>query len=136
MTHGDHATAETPTELRILLIEDNEHDRVAFSRALRACPYNIRACERAEEALALLTGAAPEFDVVVVDYNLPGDNGLALCRTLLERGTLLPVILLTARGQQSDLDAGMAAGADAYLVKPFSPLELLGLVSKYSKANP
>ena len=138
MTHGDHATAETPTELRILLIEDNEHDRVAFSRALRACPYNIRACERAEEALALLTGAAPEFDVVVVDYNLPGDNGLALCRTLLERGTLLPVILLTGSGNEQIAVEALRLGVSDYIIKDpnqgylkLLPTLLLQIVHRY-----
>lgn len=111
--------AEALAALRILLVEDNEHDRIAFARAMRHCanPCAIDSCERAAEALARLAAAPAAFDLVVVDYNLPGDNGLTVCRTLLARDTPLPVVLLTGSGNEQVAVEALKLGIADYIIK-------------------
>jgi len=119
MTETELAAADAPAELRILLVEDNEHDRIAFIRALRACPrpHTIDTCERAEEALALLAATPRAFDIIVVDYNLPGDNGLNVCRTLLASDTPAPVVLLTGSGNEQVAVEALKLGISDYIIK-------------------
>ena len=85
--------AEQPTPLRILLVEDNEHDVNAFRRAFRDShpPARISHCGGAEEAIKLLDTDAGAFDVVVADYNLTGLSGLELCKEVVANGIPLPV---------------------------------------------
>lgn len=119
MCHTETNRSETLSELRILLVEDNEDDRVAFVRALRACPHphTIHTHVRAAEALALLAETPRAFDIVVVDYNLPGDNGLTMCRTLLERDTPAPVVLLTGSGNEQIAVEALKLGIADYIIK-------------------
>jgi CheY-like chemotaxis protein len=89
--------------------------------------------DNAASALDLIYRIRPK--VVLMDIMMPGEmDGLDACRQIKADADLARtvVIMLTARGQQADLDAGKSAGADAYLVKPFSPLELLDMVCKYA----
>jgi diguanylate cyclase (GGDEF)-like protein/PAS domain S-box-containing protein len=119
MHHTETSNAESPAELHILLVEDNEHDCIAFKRAMRACllPHTIQCCERANEALALLDDTPQAFDIIVVDYNLPGDNGLTVCRTVLERGYRMPVVLLTGSGNEQVAVEALKSGIDDYIIK-------------------
>src|SRR3989338_3686599 len=119
MTETEPAAADAPAELRILLVEDNEHDRIAFTRALRACPqpHTIEACVRADEALARLAETPQAFDIVVVDYNLPGDNGLTLCRILLEGEMPTPIVLLTGSGSEQIAVEALKLGISDYIIK-------------------
>jgi diguanylate cyclase (GGDEF)-like protein len=117
MMHTEQAAIEAFPELRILLVEDNEHDRAAFSRALRTSPFTISVCERTDDALTLLTWVPLKFDLIVVDYNLPGDNGLSLCRALLKRGVPLPVILLTGSGNEQIAVEALRLGVADYIIK-------------------
>lgn len=119
MAHAEPRGSEAIDELRILLVEDNEHDCVAFFRALRASqrPHSIRHCVRADEALALLAGNPSAFDLIVVDYNLPGDNGLSLCRALLERGIPAPVVVLTGSGNEQVAVEALKLGIADYIIK-------------------
>jgi PAS domain S-box-containing protein len=118
--------------LCILLVEDNEHDRLAFRRALGksgvAC--EITECVRAEEALERLSDAASSFDLGVVDYDLPGMNGFELCKELLSQKTPLPLIILTGRGSEQLAVKALKAGVDDYIIKDPSQsyLELLPVV--------
>lgn len=134
MTNADLAS----NELRILLVEDNEHDRIAFIRAMRSCvnPCSVDSCERAGDVLARLAAAPAAFDLVVVDDKPPGDHGLTVCRTLLERDIPLPVVLLTGHEQVAAqaLKLGIADylikdPADAYL--PLLPTMLPQIVRTY-----
>jgi diguanylate cyclase (GGDEF)-like protein/PAS domain S-box-containing protein len=111
--------AERTAELRILLVEDNEHDCIAFKRAMRACTHShaIQCCERASEALAVLADTPQIFDIIVVDYNLPGDNGLMVCRTVLERGHRIPVVLLTGSGNEQIAVEALKLGIADYIIK-------------------
>ena len=109
----------TSPPLRILLIEDNEHDRLAFRRAFQksdvAC--DITECERAEKALEQLPADAASFDLVVVDHALPGMSGLDLCKKLRNRETPLPLVILTGRGSEQLAVDALKAGVNDYMIK-------------------
>lgn len=119
MNRADLQAQKASSKLRILLVEDNEHDRIAFTRALRACtePHSIHYCERANEALAVLANTPPAFDIIVVDYNLPGDNGLVVCRAVLDRGIRVPVVLLTGSGNEQVAVDALKLGVADYIIK-------------------
>jgi two-component system response regulator MprA len=108
---------------RVLVVEDDEHVREAVARALRLEGYDVQTVNDGNEALLRIDDAAP--DVIVLDVLMPGTDGLAVCRILRERGNHTPVLMLTARHEVSDRVAGLDAGADDYLVKPFALDELL-----------
>ena len=118
--------------LRILLVEDNEHDRLAFRRAFERSlvTCQITECTWAEEALLQLLADASLFDVVVIDYKLPGMSGLDLCKELLSQETPLPLVLLTGKGSQELAVKALKAGVDDYIIKEYGPgyLDLLPVV--------
>ncbi len=122
----------TSTPLRILLVEDNEHDWLAFRRAFQKGQVSseISRCVRADQALRRLDTDASSFDLVVTDYKLPGMTGLELCQALLEREVPLPLVLLTGAGTEHLAVEALKAGVDDYLIKDPDQgyLELLPLV--------
>ena len=102
----------------MLLVEDDPAARQGLELALRRLGYGVRPAETGEAALnALVEGAA---DVVVLDVMLPGVDGFEVCRRL-RRSSDVPVIMLTARGDDFDIVGGLEAGADDYVVKPVEP---------------
>jgi two-component system response regulator MtrA len=101
----------------VLLVEDDPATRHGLELALRRLGYEVRAAETGEAALRDLSDAA---DVVVLDLMLPGLDGFEVCRRL-RRGSDIPVIMLTARGDDLDIVGGLEAGADDYVVKPVQP---------------
>ena len=109
--------------IRILLVEDepNIADGIIFN--LEAEGYLVTHCSSAEAAQAELT--AHEFALLVLDIMLPGIDGFELCRRLRAMGSDLPVLMLTARGDEDDRITGLSEGADDYLTKPFSLKEFL-----------
>jgi two-component system response regulator MprA len=107
---------------RVLVVEDDAHVRDAVARALRYEGYDVHTAADGNDALLQVDTVAP--DVVVLDVLMPGTDGLAVCRILRERGNHVPVLMLTARHEISDRVAGLDAGADDYLVKPFALDEL------------
>jgi PAS domain S-box-containing protein len=123
---------ETSSPLRILLVEDNEHDRLAFRRAFEKSPVTceITECTWAEEALLQLLADASLFDLVVIDHKLPGMSGLDLCKELLVQETPLPLVLLTGKGSQELAIKALKAGVDDYIIKESaeSYLDLLPVV--------
>src|ERR1700759_3166844 len=102
----------------VLLVEDDPGARQGLELALRRLGYGVHAAETGEAALRDFRDAAP--DVVVLDLMLPGLDGFEVCRRL-RRGSDIPVIMLTARGDDLDIVAGLEAGADDYVVKPVQP---------------
>src|SRR5229473_4662837 len=97
-----------------------------LERTLSAEGYEVAGVSDGGEALAAVERSAP--DLVVLDVAMPGLDGLAVCRRLRAKGLSLPILLLTARDAVPDRVAGLDAGADDYLVKPFAPDELLARV--------
>ncbi len=122
----------TSPPLRILLVEDNEHDSLAFRRAFRksqvAC--EITECLRAEEALERLRTDASSFDLAVIDHGLPGMSGLDLCKELLDEETPLPLVILTGYGSEQLAVEALKAGVYDYMIKDRgqSYLDLLPVV--------
>src|SRR5882757_7779728 len=107
----------------VLIADDDTVVRDVVRRYLERDGLDVLVARDGNEALRLLT--TERIDVAVLDVMMPGRNGLTLCRMLRERGGYaLPVILLTALGEEGDRIAGLEAGADDYLTKPFSPREL------------
>jgi DNA-binding response OmpR family regulator len=108
---------------RILVVEDERKVLRGLQQGLRQEGYAVAGAATGEEGLRL--AAAQAFDCVVLDRMLPGKDGLEVLAELRRSGKALPVLLLTARDAVEDRVAGLDAGADDYLVKPFSFAELL-----------
>ena len=105
----------------ILAVEDDERIRTAVRLALEDEGWDVEEAESGERALEVF-GAGP-FDVVLIDLMLPGIDGFELCRSV-RRNSDVPIIMVTARTDTHDVVAGLEAGADDYLTKPFEPKEL------------
>jgi two-component system, OmpR family, response regulator MprA len=112
--------------VRILVADDEPAVRAALARALTLDGYEVGAAEDGEDALVAVRRERPE--VIVLDVLMPGLDGLAVCRRLRRDGDRTPILMLTARDAVSDRVAGLDAGADDYLVKPFALEELLARV--------
>jgi two-component system response regulator MprA len=110
----------------ILVVDDDAPIRRMLDRALRADGYDVSTAADGGEALASVERFTP--DLAILDVAMEGLDGLAVCRRLRAKGLTLPVLLLTARDGVPDRVAGLDAGADDYLVKPFATDELLARV--------
>jgi two-component system phosphate regulon response regulator PhoB len=113
---------------RILIVEDEEPLTMLLRYNLEAEGYEVDAVARGDEADTRLKEQVP--DLLVLDWMLPGLSGIELCRRLRSRPETraLPIIMLTARGEESERVRGLATGADDYMVKPFSVPELIARV--------
>lgn len=112
----------TPTA-HVLVAEDDRSVRDSLTRVLRFEGYEVNAVTDGGEALEAVSQQVP--DVVVLDVMMPNVDGLTACRLLRDRYPTLPILMLTARHEVADRVAGLDAGADDYLVKPFALDELL-----------
>ncbi|TBW39290.1 phosphate regulon transcriptional regulatory protein PhoB [Siculibacillus lacustris] len=113
---------------RVLIVEDEEALSLLLRYNLEAEGYEVEVCSRGDDADTRLREAPP--DLLVLDWMLPGLSGIELCRRLRTRAETerLPIIMLTARGEESERIRGLATGADDYVVKPFSTPELMARV--------
>ncbi|MGI8567927.1 MAG: phosphate regulon transcriptional regulator PhoB [Methylocella sp.] len=113
---------------RVLVVEDEAALSMLLSYNLEAEGFAVERVERGDEAEIRLSETIP--DLVILDWMLPGVSGLEICRRMRARETTrnLPVIMLTARGEESERVRGLAIGADDYVVKPFSVPELMARV--------
>lgn len=110
--------------MRVLVVDDERAVRDSLRRALQLEGYEVELAADGEDALAKLRhGASP--DAVVLDVLMPGIDGLEVCRRLRVEGSSVPVLMLTARAEVDSRVAGLDAGADDYLAKPFALAELL-----------
>ena len=112
--------------MRILVVDDEPALRSSLERALRLDGYEVELAADGREALVRLAADSP--DAVVLDVLMPEVDGLEVCRRLRALGDRTPVLMLTARDAVRDRVAGLDAGADDYLVKPFALEELLARV--------
>ncbi|MFI7440118.1 response regulator transcription factor [Nonomuraea indica] len=106
--------------MRVLVVEDDTRVAAALAAALCRHGFEVHRAAGAAEALA-----APSVDMILLDLNLPDGDGVDLCRRLRRDGVEVAIIAVTARGEERDRIAGLRAGADDYLVKPFSTAELV-----------
>jgi two-component system phosphate regulon response regulator OmpR len=106
----------------LLVVDDDERIRTLLQKFLKSRGFWVSAARDAAHARRLLAGL--DFDLIVLDVMMPGEDGVGLTRAIRETRTT-PILLLTARGETSDRIAGLEAGADDYLAKPFEPKELL-----------
>jgi DNA-binding response OmpR family regulator len=124
MTRAAYEPAGPPRE--VLVVEDEPQMRALLTDNLEYEGYRVAAVESGEQALIELTRRA--VSLLIVDVMLPGMNGFALCQQLRRQGTHVPIIILTARSHEQDRVRGLDIGADDYVSKPFSVLELLARV--------
>jgi DNA-binding response OmpR family regulator len=120
--------------VRVLLIEDSQRVADAISAALRERSLNVTVAgtvRAAEEAFG-----AHKFDIAVVDIGLPDGSGLSWCKSARSAGCQIPILLLTARNSVEDRVAGLEAGADDYMGKPFSIEELVARLRALSRRGP
>jgi two-component system phosphate regulon response regulator OmpR len=121
------------TEVHLLIVDDDERIRGLLQKFLIKNGFLVTAARDAAHARRLLAGL--EFDMLVLDVMMPGEDGVSLTRDLRSRlGT--PILLLTAKGETSDRIAGLEAGADDYLAKPFEPKELLLRIAAILRRTP
>jgi two-component system response regulator MprA len=112
--------------MNVLVVDDDFAVRESLDRALRANGFDVALANDGTEALAKAVAAPP--DAIVLDVLMPRLDGFAVCRSLRSGGSKVPILILTAREAVSDRVAGLEAGADDYLVKPFALEELLARV--------
>ena len=112
----------TQTQTHLLVVDDDERIRGLLQKFLIRSGFLVTTARDAAQARRLLVGL--EFDMIVLDVMMPGEDGIALTRDLRRRMSV-PILLLTARGETVNRIEGFEAGADDYLVKPFEPKELL-----------
>lgn len=117
--------ADTHTDARVLLIDDDAQLCGMLREYLLPEKLELTACGSGEDGLAMLRQDA--FDLLILDVMLPGLNGLEVLKQV-RQGSNLPVIMLTARGDDVDRIVGLEVGADDYLPKPFNPRELLARI--------
>ena len=113
--------------MKVLVVDDERAVRESLRRALELEGYRVELAEDGEQALARL-GHANAADAMILDVLMPGIDGLEVCRRLRLEGNDVPILMLTARAEVDSRVAGLDAGADDYLAKPFALAELLARV--------
>lgn len=113
------------TSPHLLIVDDDREIRDLLSRFLAKHGYRVSTAKDAREARRILADA--RIDLGILDIMMPGEDGLSLCRDL-RANSALPLIMLTAMGEETDRIVGLEVGADDYLAKPFNPRELLARI--------
>jgi two-component system phosphate regulon response regulator OmpR len=119
-------TASVPEGEKILIVDDDPGLRRLLERFLEEQGYRVRTVENIEQMDRLL--ARELFQLLVLDLMLPGEDGLSACKRLREGNNQVPIIMLTAKGDEATRIQGLELGADDYLAKPFNPRELLARI--------
>ncbi|MCP3968994.1 MAG: response regulator [Rhodobacteraceae bacterium] len=113
----------TRADAHLLIVDDDERIRGLLQKFLIRGGFWVTAARDAAHARRVLSGL--EFDLIVLDVMMPGEDGISLTRALRAEALTTPILLLTARAETEDRIAGLEAGADDFLAKPFEPKELL-----------
>lgn len=111
---------------KILVVDDDARLRSLLERYLSEQGFQVRSVANSEQMDRLL--ARETFHLMVLDLMLPGEDGLSICRRLRSANNMLPILMLTAKGDEIDRIVGLEVGADDYLQKPFNPRELLARI--------
>jgi DNA-binding response OmpR family regulator len=110
----------------ILIIEDDTAIATGLKTVMESEDYNVTICS--DGIIGYETALKTRFDFMILDINLPGKNGIDICRDLRDRDVNLPILMLTSRKEEIDKVVGLEVGADDYLTKPFSVKELIARV--------
>ncbi|MDH5718255.1 MAG: response regulator [Spirochaetia bacterium] len=130
--------------IKLLLIEDNEHDTLIISKTLKSSEiiFDIRSCRSAEEAISIIEKNPEEFEVLLVDYLLPGKNGLEFCKIIIEKKLEIPIVILTGKGTLEVAVSAIKAGVSDYIIKDnqlnfleFLPYTLRNAYAKQQEIN-
>lgn len=111
---------------KILVVDDDMRLRALLERYLTEQGFQVRSVANAEQMDRLLTRES--FHLMVLDLMLPGEDGLSICRRLRSQSNPMPIIMVTAKGEEVDRIVGLEIGADDYIPKPFNPRELLARI--------
>lgn len=111
---------------KILVVDDDMRLRALLERYLTEQGFRVRSVANAEQMDRLLTRES--FHLMVLDLMLPGEDGLSICRRLRSQSNPMPIIMVTAKGEEVDRIVGLEIGADDYIPKPFNPRELLARI--------
>jgi two-component system phosphate regulon response regulator OmpR len=117
----------TDLNKKILVVDDDVRLRELLQRYLTEQGFKVKIASDSKEMDLVL--ASDTIDLLVLDLMLPGEDGLSICRRIRGSGTMLPIVMLTARGDEVDRIIGLEMGADDYLPKPFNPRELLARIN-------
>lgn len=118
--------------MKILVLEDEQSIRDFIRINLKRHGFEVKEASTGEEALELV-GAGDAVQIAILDVMLPGISGLEVCQKLRNEYPRMGIIMLTARGQETDKVEGLEVGADDYVVKPFSPAELVARVKSLQR---
>jgi DNA-binding response OmpR family regulator len=119
---------DRPEQPTVLLVEDDPTLRSTLAFNLRREGYTVFAADDGERAMGLVQEHGAQLDLLVLDVMLPGINGYQVLRQVRQRGLRVPVLILSARGEEQDRIDGLELGADDYVVKPFALRELLARI--------
>ncbi|MEX0272024.1 two-component system response regulator RppA [Leptolyngbyaceae cyanobacterium UHCC 1019] len=122
--------------MRVLLVEDEPDLGTAIYRVLNREKYVVDWVQDGSEAWAYLDNSSVHYTLAILDWMLPGLTGVELCQRLRHQNNPLPILLLTAKDRMEDKVAGLDAGADDYLVKPFVMAELLARLRALQRRSP
>jgi two-component system OmpR family response regulator len=111
----------------ILIVEDDRETRELIARYLQGRNFRVTGVRNATEMRKAMADGS--FSLILLDLMLPGEDGLSICRKLRRENAPIPIIILTALGDEPDRIVGLESGADDYLPKPFSPRELLARIT-------
>jgi len=114
--------------MKILLVEDNKKLAQSVKKGLEQEGYAVDILFNGEEAEKRMTLHAADYDLMILDVMLPGKDGISVCMSLRDANIVVPIIMLTAKDTVDDRITGLDAGADDYLIKPFSFEELLARI--------
>ena len=121
-------------KIRILVVDDDARLRDLLNRYLGEQGYSVRTVASATDMNRLL--ARERYDLMILDLMLPGEDGLSICRRLRGGDEDMPIIMLTAKGDDVDRIVGLEVGADDYLAKPFNPRELVARIQAVLRRRP
>ena len=124
----------TKTRYKVLLVDDDARLRELLSRYLQEQGFTVKAVADAGAMDKALH--REHFDLMVLDLMLPGEDGLAICRRLRAAENAMPIVMLTAKGDEVDRIIGLEMGADDYLPKPFNPRELVARIHAVMRRRP
>lgn len=122
---------------KILIAEDEKDIRELITLTLQFSGFDVVSARDGQEAIDIATAPGAEFDLILMDVRMPRKTGYQACRELRDHKTTqdIPLIFLSAKGQESEVQQGLEAGADQYILKPFAPDALIKTVKEVLSRN-